>query len=378
VSGVAANGALVAGGASRAPGGMPVAESEGNATRGASLELRGVSRRFANGVVAVDGIDLSLVPGEFFSLLGPSGCGKTTTLRMIAGFEHPDSGRVVVAGSDITDVPVHRRGLGMVFQSYALLPHRTVFENVAFGLRMRGISAAAIRPVVIEALRKVHLTGYEDRRPSQLSGGQQQRVALARAIAIGPAVLLCDEPLGALDRRLRQSMQFELKALQRELGITLVFVTHDQEEALAMSDRIGVMQAGKLAQIGAPLEIYERPASRFVADFIGDINVIDGEIRDGMFAGDAGFRMPIAGHTNSRAALAVRPEHMRIGAVRTDEPSGVLIGKTYLGDQTLLAIETERAQPLLARLPSAQAALTQVGARVGVSWDPERAVILTS
>jgi spermidine/putrescine ABC transporter ATP-binding subunit len=378
VSEAAANGSQATGGALRVPGGVPTAVGEGNATRGASVELRGVSRRFANGVVAVDGIDLSLVPGEFFSLLGPSGCGKTTTLRMIAGFEHPDSGRVVVAGSDITDVPVHRRGLGMVFQSYALLPHRTVFENVAFGLRMRGVSAAAIRPVVIEALRKVHLTGYEDRRPSQLSGGQQQRVALARAIAIGPAVLLCDEPLGALDRRLRQSMQFELKALQRELGITLVFVTHDQEEALAMSDRIGVMQAGKLAQIGTPLDIYERPASRFVADFIGDINVVDGVIRDGVFAGEAGFRIPVAGHINGRAALAIRPEHMRVGALRADEPSGVLVGKTYLGDQTLLAIETERAQPLLARLSSAQAIAVQIGARVGVSWDPERAVILKS
>src|SRR5689334_3686961 len=194
---------------------------------------------------------------------------------MIAGFEMPDSGRVHVGGEDITDVPVHKRDMGMVFQSYALFPHRTVAQNVAFGLRMRALPKPEIERRVAAALAQVALTGLEERRPGQLSGGQQQRVALARALVVEPRVLLCDEPLGALDRKLRQQMQFELKELQRRLGITLVFVTHDQEEALAMSDRIAVMNAGRVEQVGAPTEIYERPRTRFVADFIGEINILE-------------------------------------------------------------------------------------------------------
>src|ERR687897_395680 len=217
----------------------------------ATIRLDNVTKTFDGRVLAVDGVTLVIAAGEFFSLLGPSGCGKTTSLRIIAGFELPDSGRVHVAGRDITDLPVHKRDMGMVFQSYALFPHRTVAENVAFGLRMRGLPKAEIAERVGAALKQVALNGYESRRPSQLSGGQQQRVALARAIVIRPAVLLCDEPLGALDRKLRQAMQVELKELQRALGVTLVFVTHDQEEALAMSDRIGVMNAGRLEQVGA-------------------------------------------------------------------------------------------------------------------------------
>ena len=218
---------------------------------------------------------LDIAAGEFFSLLGPSGCGKTTSLRMIAGFELPDSGRVHVGGKDITDLPVHRRDMGMVFQSYALFPHRTVAENVAFGLRMREVPRPEIERRVKAALAQVELTGLEERKPGQLSGGQQQRVALARALVVEPPVLLCDEPLGALDRKLRQQMQFELKELQKRLGVTLVFVTHDQEEALAMSDRIAVMNRGRVEQVGAPTEIYERPRTRFVADFIGEINILE-------------------------------------------------------------------------------------------------------
>ena len=225
--------------------------------------------------MAVDGVTLDIAAGEFFSLLGPSGCGKTTSLRMIAGFELPDSGRVHVAGRDITDLPVHKRDMGMVFQSYALFPHRTVAENVAFGLRMREVPKPEIERRVKAALAQVALTGLEERKPGQLSGGQQQRVALARALVVEPPVLLCDEPLGALDRKLRQQMQFELKELQKRLGVTLVFVTHDQEEALAMSDRIAVMNHGKVEQVGAPTEIYERPRTRFVADFIGEINILE-------------------------------------------------------------------------------------------------------
>src|SRR5689334_21170202 len=224
------------------------------------VELQHVTKRFGE-LTAVDEVSLSVLRGEFLTLLGPSGCGKTTSLRMIAGFEIPDSGRVHVGGEDITDVAVHRRDMGMVFQSYALFPHRTVAQNVAFGLRMRALSRAEIARRVAAALAQVALTGLEERRPGQLSGGQQQRVALARALVIEPRVLLCDEPLGALDRKLRQQMQFELKELQRRLGVTLVFVTHDQEEALAMSDRIAVMNAGRIEQVGSPTEIYERPRS---------------------------------------------------------------------------------------------------------------------
>src|SRR5215207_4599135 len=231
----------------------------------ASIRLDRVTKRFPGGVVAVAGVELTVEPGEFFSLLGPSGCGKTTTLRMIAGFEEPYEGRVVIGGRDLTHVPVHHRDMGMVFQSYALFPHRTVAENVAFGLRMRKVAKPEADARVAAALAQVKLEGYEERRPAELSGGQQQRVALARAIVIRPPVLLCDEPLGALDRKLRQAMQVELKELQRALGVTLVFVTHDQEEALAMSDRIGVMNSGRLEQVGAPAEIYDRPRTRFVA-----------------------------------------------------------------------------------------------------------------
>src|SRR2546422_67557 len=258
--------------------------------RPVAIALESVSKRFG-GIGAVDDVSFPIAEGEFFSLLGPSGCGKTTTLRMIAGFETPDEGRIVVGGEDVTDMPVHRRDMGMIFQSYALFPHRTVAENVAFGLRMRGLDKAAIKERVTHALRQVALEGYEQRQPQQLSGGQQQRVALARAIVIRPRVLLCDEPLAALDRKLRQSMQFELKQLQQQLGVTLIFVTHDQEEAMTVSDRIAVMNAGRIEQIGSPSEIYNRPRTRFVADFIGEINLFEGEWRDGAFVSN-GVRLP--------------------------------------------------------------------------------------
>ena len=231
---------------------------------------------------------------------------------MIAGFEEPDDGRITVGGEDVTHMPVHRRDMGMIFQSYALFPHRTVAENVAFGLRMRGLGKGEIRQRVGQALRQVALEGYEDRRPAQLSGGQQQRVALARAIVIRPRVLLCDEPLAALDRKLRQSMQFELKQLQQQLGVTLIFVTHDQEEAMTVSDRIAVMNAGRIDQIGSPSEIYNRPRTRFVADFIGEINLFEGEWRDGAFVSN-GKPLPAQGEPRSgRGTIAIRPERMRL------------------------------------------------------------------
>ena len=243
----------------------------------AAIELVGVAKQFTSAeenVQAVERVDLSIRSGEFFSLLGPSGCGKTTTLRMIAGFEEPTAGHILLYGEEMVGVPANHRDLNMVFQSYALFPHMTVFENVAFGLRRRKLPKAEINSRVQEMLALVHLEGREKRRPREMSGGQQQRVALARALVNRPRALLLDEPLGALDLKLRQAMQLELKRIQREVGITFVYVTHDQGEALTMSDRIAVMNAGRVEQLGTPREVYESPATRFVADFIGTSNVL--------------------------------------------------------------------------------------------------------
>src|ERR1043166_1197733 len=274
------------------------------------VRLERVDKSFDGKTHVVDHVDLVVEAGEFFALLGPSGCGKTTTLRMIAGFETPDAGRIAVGGEDVTDMPAHKRDIGVIFQSYALFPHRTVAENVAFGLRMRGLGKHEIKERVAQALRQVALQGYEDRRPAQLSGGQQQRVALARAIVIRPRVLLCDEPLAALDRKLRQSMQLELKGLQQQLGITTIFVTHDQEEAMTISDRIGVMNAGKIEQIGAPRDIYDRPKTRFVCDFIGESNLFTGEWRDGAFTVRGKALSAPKGSDSGIGTIAIRPERI--------------------------------------------------------------------
>src|SRR6478672_1109583 len=239
----------------------------------AAIGLVGVSKRFGTHA-AVDDVSLEIGESEFFSLLGPSGCGKTTTLRMVAGFELPDTGRIVLKGNDVTQVPANRRPVNMVFQQYALFPHMSVYDNVAFGLKVKGVSRREHAGRVKEMLRIVELDGLERRRPRQLSGGQQQRVALARALVNSPSALLLDEPLGALDLKLRQAMQLELKRIQREVGITFVFVTHDQEEALTMSDRIAVMSEGRVEQIGSPEEIYHQPTSEFVAGFIGMANLM--------------------------------------------------------------------------------------------------------
>jgi ABC-type Fe3+/spermidine/putrescine transport system ATPase subunit len=323
----------------------------------ADIKLERVTKSFDGRVVAVDDVTLEIAAGEFFALLGPSGCGKTTSLRMIAGFELPDSGRVHVGGRDITDVAVHRREMGMVFQSYALFPHRTVAENVAFGLRMRGVSKADISRRVAAALALVALTGLEERKPGQLSGGQQQRVALARALVVEPPVLLCDEPLGALDRKLRQQMQFELKELQKRLGVTLVFVTHDQEEALAMSDRIAVMNKGRVEQVGSPTEIYERPRTRFVADFIGEINLLDDTDR----------------------ARALRPEKIRLVAEPGARLAGVVETANFLGGATLYRVRADNGRTLLAREAHGGARSTrQAGDRVGLTWDDSDMVTLES
>ena len=319
-----------------------------------AIEIAGISKIYDGGVRAVDAIDMTIQPGEFFALLGPSGCGKTTTLRMIAGFETPSSGRIRIGGTDITDMPAHKRDIGMVFQSYALFPHRTVAENVAFGPRMRGMDRGTIARKVKEALSMVALTGLEDRWPAQLSGGQQQRVALARAIVIEPRVLLCDEPLGALDRKLRQQMQFELKELQKRLGVTLVFVTHDQEEALAMSDRIAVMNHGRVEQVGAPTEIYERPRTRFVADFIGEINILEEPGR----------------------ARALRPEKIRLVSDGA-RVSGTVETANFLGGSTLLRVMTTDGRSLLVRETHAgERPSRKPGDAVGLMWNDQDTVLL--
>ncbi|WP_436759256.1 ABC transporter ATP-binding protein [Streptosporangium sp. V21-05] len=297
-----------------------------------AIELDGVVKEYVSHgevVQAVKGVTLSIAEGEFFSLLGPSGCGKTTTMRMIAGFEDPSRGNVRLHGQDVTDVPPNKRDVNMVFQSYALFPHMNVWENVAFGLRRKKVADAEIKRRVGEILEIVDLTGREKRRPREMSGGQQQRVALARALVNNPRALLLDEPLGALDLKLRQAMQIELKRIQREVGITFVYVTHDQSEALTMSDRIAVMNDGQVEQLGSPREIYERPATAFVAGFIGTSNLLSGTV-DRFQSGFAVLKLGDDDHVLAEGgsfragepiAITVRPEKIRI---TTEEPTGDL------------------------------------------------------
>jgi putative spermidine/putrescine transport system ATP-binding protein len=358
----------------------------------AAIEIAEVSKVYDGGVRAVDAVAMAIRPGEFFSLLGPSGCGKTTTLRMIAGFDTPSSGEIRVDGADITYVPAHKRDMAMVFQNYALFPHRTVAENVAFGLRMRKIDKVTIAKKVKAALAMVELSGMEDRRPAQLSGGQQQRVALARAIVIEPRVLLCDEPLGALDKKLRQQMQFELKQLQKSLGLTLVFVTHDQEEALAMSDRIAVMNAGRVEQIGTPVDIYDRPETRFVADFIGDTNIFRGQCVSmnngaGIAVGN-GLLLALpdgAGIADSTVlSVALRPEKIRLsqgGDAPAAAPGmsarGTIESTNFLGGAVLYRIALESGQHVLAQQPNSGAGgLHAPGSNVTLGWTAADLVIL--
>jgi spermidine/putrescine transport system ATP-binding protein len=301
------------------------------ATRDTAITLEGVSKRFGSHT-AVHELDLEIRDGEFFSLLGPSGCGKTTTLRMIAGFEIPDTGRVLLHGDDVTETQPNKRRVNMVFQQYALFPHMSIYDNVAFGLKMNSVPRGEHAARIAAMLRIVELEGLERRRPRQLSGGQQQRVALARALVNTPTALLLDEPLGALDVKLRRNMQSELKRIQRELGTTFVYVTHDQEEALAMSDRIAVMNGGRVEQIGSPREIYDNPQTPFVADFIGSLNALElvvaeivGNLAVGRY-GD-GERIVVAAGTGIRAGdairVSVRPERVRIDPVATPTPEDV-------------------------------------------------------
>src|SRR5438874_1378358 len=289
--------------------------------RSVAIALEGVSKGFGK-VAAVNDVSLSIGEGEFFSLLGPSGCGKTTSLRMIAGFEQPDAGRILLQGDDVTRVPPNRRPVNMVFQQYALFPHMSVYDNVAFGLKVKRVDRREHAGRIKEMLRVVELEGFEKRRPRQLSGGQQQRVALARALVNSPAALLLDEPLGALDVKLRKQMQLQLKAIQHDIGTTFVYVTHDQEEALAMSDRIAVMNGGRVEQTGSPREIYEHPRTAFVADFIGSLNALDLTIDElvggyavARFGEDERVVVPVdtGRRVGEEVRVAVRPERVQVG-----------------------------------------------------------------
>jgi spermidine/putrescine transport system ATP-binding protein len=327
---------------------------------GGSIELRGLTKKFSE--VAVDNIDLTVASGEFFSLLGPSGCGKTTTLRLVAGFEQPTSGKILLDGVDVSGVPPHRRNVNTVFQSYALFPFLSVADNVAFGLRHRKLDKADLKRRVGEALELVRMTSFAKRRPGQLSGGQQQRVALARALVLNPAVLLLDEPLGALDAKLRRSLKVELKALQERVGITFLYVTHDQEEALTMSDRLAVMNAGKIVQIGTPREVYEEPADTYVADFLGAANLMEiwvssagppASLRLGDWAltsqrceADAG-----GGDFSGKAHAVIRPERVRIeahGSPGDNRVPAMIERVVYIGASSQVLLRLATGVPLQA------------------------------
>jgi spermidine/putrescine ABC transporter ATP-binding subunit len=347
----------------------------------ADVYLGGVSKSYGS-VPAVRDLTLAIPRGVFFSLLGPSGCGKTTTLRLIAGFEQPSAGAVFIRGADVTAVPPYRRDFAMVFQNFALFPHLSVAENVAFGLRMRRIAGSERAGRVKEALDLVKLAGYGERYPKQLSGGQQQRVALARAIIVRPAVLLLDEPLGALDKSLREDMQVELRQLQRKLGITTVFVTHDQEEALTLSDQVAVMRDGVIEQLGPPRALYERPTTEFVAGFLGASNFFDATVVERGVVEIAGQRAAVEGDhpIGALLRLAIRPEKIALNRVPAGEGLRARIREiVYRGANTHLYLESA-AGPVIAYLQNAGSEATpwQVDDIVTCGWAPTSAVVLGS
>jgi putative spermidine/putrescine transport system ATP-binding protein len=357
-----------------------------DAPSGARIEVEGLTKRFPGAAApAVDGIDLEIRAGEFMTLLGPSGSGKTTTLNMIAGFEAITSGRIALDGSDIAQLPAYRRNLGMVFQNYALFPHMTAAENIAFPLEQRKVAKGEIARRVGAALELVHLGGHGERLPSQLSGGQQQRVALARAVVFEPRALLLDEPLGALDKKLRESLQLEIARLHRELGITFVFVTHDQDEALALSDRIAVFREGRIEQAGTPTELYETPVSRFVATFLGDSNVFAGRIRGGLLdTGWCTLRVPEASASDGRVALVVRPERLRIapagGAATGGNAENVLSATVtdvvYHGAFRRVLVRFDGGGTGQVRDTAGAGGSLAVDQRVEVSWDGDAGVLV--
>jgi spermidine/putrescine ABC transporter ATP-binding subunit len=347
--------------------------------------LSGVTKLYGE-QVAVDDLSLTVQPGEFISLLGPSGCGKTTTLRMIAGFERPDAGDILISGRSVQGVPPYRRDVNTVFQAYALFPHLSVAENVAYGLQQRRTPKAEVRERVTQALDMVQMRRFGDRKPAQLSGGQQQRIALARALVNRPAVLLLDEPLGALDRQLREEMQLELKLLQSRLGITFVFVTHDQGEALSMSDRIAIMRAGRIEQLADADTVYARPASAYVAAFVGQQNFFRGRVGDSGTAVTSPHAVVRAETavlgTTTLGEAAVRPEYIRI---EQESPTaslpdanvarGELIGVSHLGDTMQYLVRLGEDQSLIVRRPTADAPTLAVGDRVVCTWAPRHVLL---
>ncbi len=357
------------------------------------VKLVDVVKQFGDAVV-VDHIDLEVRAGEFFSLLGPSGCGKTTTLRMIGGFEAPTSGVIELQGQDVTWLPPYKRNVNTVFQNYALFPHLTIFENVAFGLRRKGVKDPEVKGRVTDMLRLVELSGFETRKPTQISGGQAQRVALARALINKPAVLLLDEPLGALDLKLRKQMQVELKRIQQEVGITFIYVTHDQEEAMTMSDRIAVMNKGRYEQLGEPEVLYERPMTRFVAGFLGVSNLLPGAVEDNdgayaavRLADDTRIRAPraLVGDT-ANVSVGVRPEKIRLHEEDAEAPdghnhmSGVVRDASYLGVSTQYLIEARGGARITVYEQNVERAtkaeLWAPGEAVQLTWSPDHTFVV--
>jgi spermidine/putrescine ABC transporter ATP-binding subunit len=350
------------------------------------ISIRGLSKRFAS-VVAVDDVTFDIPPNEFFALLGPSGCGKTTLLRMLAGLERPSAGEIVIDGQDMAYIPPNRRPVNMVFQSYAVFPHMTVEQNVGYGLKVVGTPKQEIAGRVSEALAMVQLAELAERRPNQLSGGQRQRVALARALVKRPKVLLLDEPLSALDAKLRDQMRMELTRLQQSVGITFIIVTHDQDEALSMADRIAVMDKGRISQLASPSELYEQPVSRFVADFIGKVNLIEADVvgtADGGLVCEAKglgqLTLPHRGHASGRVALAIRPERLTLSPEPLPDNGLVsirakVLDVAYYGDTSHVSLASPDGLELVVNVQNRQASATR-GDELWVSWAPEDTLVL--
>jgi spermidine/putrescine ABC transporter ATP-binding subunit len=355
------------------------------------ISIQNVTKRFGSAVMAVDDVSLDIQEGEFFALLGPSGCGKTTLLRMVAGFENPTEGRIFIDAQDMSGVDPNHRPVNMVFQSYAVFPHMTVVKNAGYGLKVTGVSRQETEERVAEALSLVKLSGFEDRFPHQLSGGQQQRVALARALIKKPKVLLLDEPLSALDAKLREAMQIELVKLQKSVGITFIIVTHSQDEALSVADRIAVMESGKLQQIASPMELYENPKNRFCADFIGKINLLEAEVA-GVENGrllveikgeDRKIQVPYDGQAQGKIGIAIRPEKLRLSK---EEPAGEAIklrvkitNMVYYGNASHIYVENAQGLSLSVDLQN-EARTTEpsiiIGNEMWISWQPQDTLVL--
>jgi putative spermidine/putrescine transport system ATP-binding protein len=358
-------------------GGEAVGDLASQGVGAAALALLNVRKQYGD-VTVLDNLSLSVMPGEFFTLLGPSGSGKTTTLMLWAGFVQPSAGRVMIGGRDVSGVPPYRRNLGMVFQHYALFPHLTVAQNISFPLEMRGWPRSAIRARVAELLELVHLDGLADRLPRHLSGGQQQRVAVARALAASPPAILMDEPLGALDRKLREELQVELRRIHRTTGATVVYVTHDQGEALSLSDRVAVMRDGRIEQVDAPATMYEHPATRFVAEFLGDANFFAGRVvahEPGAAVVETGdgvrLRIPPVDAAGPEVLVMVRPDRLRLLSSEDDPPnviSGTLTDRAYNGQVVRYHVTTSAGQKIVVSAPSFSGPPVEIGMSVRVGW----------